>query len=75
METKTSVKKRSFDLIRISEEEGLVLRTLLNINRVGVVEKLQADELYWNEELTLEEATSMGVGICDMIMAMVDGED
>jgi hypothetical protein len=74
MDTVTTVKSRRFELIRISEEEGLVLRTLLNLNDVGVTTALLQDKLYWGNELSIEEATRIGIEICDKVMAMVDGD-
>lgn len=74
MDTQTTIEKRRFDLRRISEEEGLVLRTLLNLNEVGVANALSQDKLYWAEELSIEEATMIGVEICNKVMLMVDGD-
>ena len=74
MDTQTFVKKRSFNLSRISEEEGIILRTLLNLNEIGVEEKLMSDELYWNDNLSKEDAIKIGKELCSKIMQMVDRE-
>lgn len=75
MDTTTYIKKRSFELKHISEEEGLILRTLLNINEIGIKERLECDDLYWNGELTYEEAFKIGKELVKKILTMVDGKE
>lgn len=72
MRTNTIVKKRTFSLNEITEEEGLILRTLLNLSEKGVEEKLMSDELYWNDDISKEVAIKIGVELVDKIMKMVD---
>lgn len=70
----TIVKKRVFNLKNITEEEGLVLRTLLNIDEARIKEMLVCDEHYWDNNLSLEEAINIGRGLRDGIMEMVDSK-
>ncbi len=75
MRVNTTVKKRVFDIEAISEEEGLVLRTLLNLSEEGVREKLNDDSNYWNDDLSEDEAVIIGRGIVTTIMEMVDNKE
>ena len=72
MITSTTTGERVFNLKNISEEEGLVLRTLLNINDTGVKEMLLGDEHYWDDNLSIKEAFRIGISLRDEIMEMVD---
>ncbi len=74
MKCDTVVKKRVFTLRDITEDEGLVLRTLLNLSPEGVREKLNHDKLYWNDGISEDEAVNMGYELCEKVMEMVDGE-
>lgn len=73
METRTRVNKRTFEVV-LSEEEGLILRTLLNLNRIGVEKKLMSDKAYWEDLISYEDAITKGTAMCECIMNMVDGE-
>ena len=64
------MEKRSFCLTRISEEEGLVLKSLLNLSEEGVKQKLLVDESAWGKELPIEEAIKIGVKICKQVSDM-----
>lgn len=74
MRTDTVVEKRVFSMDAISEEEGLVLRTLLNLNEDGIRDKLKGDNLYWNDDMDEETAVKIGVELCNQIFKMVDRE-
>lgn len=71
---KTNVTKinRVFDLTDLSEKEGLILRTLLNLNEKGVHEALLSDKHYWDSKMDLNEALAIGTSLCDKIMLLVD---
>ncbi len=72
METDTIVSRRVFNLTRISEEEGLILRTLMNKSDTSIKDSLSGDEIYWNYDLKLEEAIKIGIELRDKIFKMVD---
>lgn len=72
MRCDATVKKRVFSIRDITEEEGLILRTLLNLNEEGVRNKLNRDDLYWNDDIEEEEAVAIGHKLCEEIMEMVD---
>uniref|UniRef100_A0A6M3LTK9 Uncharacterized protein n=1 Tax=viral metagenome TaxID=1070528 RepID=A0A6M3LTK9_9ZZZZ len=73
MKIKLTTTKRSFDLLGFSEAEGLILRTLLNLNEEGVAKALMADELYWSREVgDKEEAIEIGCDLVNKIMKAVD---
>lgn len=74
MRTEKINMKRVFNLYAISEEEGKVLRTLLNLSEVGVKNKLLRDRLYWCDDLKLEDAIKIGEDLCNNIMNMVDSK-
>ena len=75
MDPQTTVKKRSFDLRRISEEEGQVLCELVNLNDEKIRESLADNDLRLYEILTLDEAVVIGCELRNKIMAMVDGTE
>ena len=68
------VKTRVFNITDITEKEGLVLRTLLNLSKAGVIESLKSDSGYWEDEIEEKEAIEIGVDVCSRIMEMVDEE-
>ena len=72
MRTNTVVEKRVFSLGAISEEEGLVLRTMLNWNDDKIKDMLKSDDLYWNDNMDEETAVKIGIGLRDQIFKMVD---
>lgn len=73
MNTHTTTQRRTFDILNISEEEGVILRALLNFSVEGIKDKLQGDDLDWEEIMSQDTATHIGVALCDRISAMVDG--
>jgi len=75
MRTSVTTVKRTFDLKNITEEEGLILRTLLNLNDEGIKTRLIGDNLYWESALTLSEAMEIGRQLVKSILTMVDGYD
>lgn len=75
MRTHVTTVKRTFDIKNITEEEGLVLRTLLNLNDEGIKTRPLGDDLYWNDALTFEEAMDIGRQMVGLILKMVDGYD
>ena len=75
MNIRVTTEKRRFDITNLSESEGLVLRTLLNTSDEGLKLKLRADDLYWDSEITFEEAWKIAIEIRDSIFKAVDGED
>jgi hypothetical protein len=74
MLTQTHVKKRQFDLTKITEEEGLVLRTLVNLSDEGIRKSLLGDHNYWNDQMSLDEATATGIQLRKQIFEMMDPE-
>ena len=72
MKIKVTTTKRSFDLLDLSEAEGLILRTLLNLNEDGVSKALRADKLYWSHEVGDKEAIEIGCELVNKIMKAVD---
>lgn len=72
METNTYVKKKSYEIKRISHEEGMVLRTMLNRSDESIKETLLRDDAYWSDELTIEEALKIGIEIRNQIFEMVE---
>jgi len=74
MRTSVTTVKRTFDLKNITEEEGLVLRTLLNLNDHGIKERLMGDNGYWDDALTFSEAMEIGRQVVDSILKLVDGD-
>lgn len=73
METDVTKTCRVFKLTGISEKEGLVLRTLLNLNEKGVRDRLLGDKHYWSPEIKLGEAVAIGRNLCDSILCLIDG--
>lgn len=72
MRVSETIERRVFNF-ELTEEEGLILRTLLNLNGKGVEESLMIDEEYWNDLIkSKEEAIRIGCEICDTIMKLVD---
>ena len=69
-----TVKKRVFSIGAITEEEGKVLRTLLNLSEKGIRSKLNADRLYWVDELGEDDAVRIGNDLCQEIMNLVDNK-
>lgn len=72
MRCNSTIKKRVFSMDAITEEEGLILRTLLNLNNDGIRKSLKGDELYWSLNLDEESAVKIGCEIRDKIFKMVD---
>ncbi len=72
MRTQIIIETRVFSLSDISEKEGLILRTLLNLNEVGIREKLNGDTAYWDDVIENAEAIAIGKNLCNKIMEMVD---
>ena len=70
----TVVKNRVFTLRDISEKEGLILRTLLNLSTDRIRQVSQQDDGYWNDNITEDEAVEIGIQLRDMIFEMVDEE-
>ena len=64
--------KRTFNLRDLTEAEGLVLRTLVNLNDEGITQSLLADEDYWNHEVGNVEAVRIGCELRDKIFKAVD---
>lgn len=75
MKVNVTTEKRRFDIKSLSELEGCILRTLLNINDEGLRKSLMADDDYWNSEANIEEALSVAIEIRDKIFRAVDGHD
>lgn len=71
MRTNTEA-ERTFSFTDLSEDEAMVLRTLLNLNEHGVRKALESDEAYWDHRLDEEEAVAIGVELTDEVMAVVD---
>lgn len=74
MNTHTTIQRRKFDILNMSEEEGLILATLLNLSPDGVEDALRADDLYWADIMSLDNAMIIGIEICDTIAAMIYAE-
>ena len=74
MKFDTIVKNRVFTLMDISEKEGRILRTLLNLSTDRIRQVLQQDDGYWNDNITEDEAVEIGIQLRDMIFEMVDEE-
>lgn len=72
MKTWSTITARVFKLTNISEKEGLVLRTLLNLNSEGVRKSLEGDVVYWCDDMEIDEAISIGKELCTKVMEMVD---
>jgi len=75
MKVNVTTEKRRFDLRNLSELEGCILRTLLNLNDEALRKSLMADDDYWNNEATIDEALEVAVEIRDKIFRAVDGHD
>lgn len=75
MRTHVTMVKRTFDIKNITEEEGLVLRSLLNLNDHGIKERLMGDKGYWDGSINFSEAMDIGRQIVGLILKMVDGYD
>ena len=75
MDIETTVERRSYSLLNISEEEGEILASMLDHSNRWIRERLGEDELGAVDKLGLSEATSIGQGIRDKIRgAVVWGE-
>jgi len=74
MKVRVTTEKRRFDLLNLSEIEGRVLRTLVNINEQGLRSSLIGDDGYWNDEADLDEALGVAIELRDKIFEAVDGE-
>lgn len=72
MRTDVTKTCRVFKLTDISEKEGLILRTLLNLNEKGIRKSLMGDEHYWSPEIKLDEAVAIGINLCDKIIRLID---
>jgi len=64
----------NYEIKDLTHKEGMVLRTLLNLSELGVEKKLQNDELYWDDKMTLVEAKKIGIELVNKIITAVDGE-
>lgn len=74
MRVNATVKERVFSIDEITEKEGIVLRTLLNMSDGVVKEKLNDNGAYLINKISEEEANVIGRNIRDKIMGMVDEE-
>lgn len=72
MKTNTIIETRVFNLTDISEKEGSILRTLLNLNKKGIEVALIGDKAYWDGDMSIEDAVSIGEELRDKIAEMVD---
>lgn len=72
MRANSTTSERVFKFTDISEDEAVVLRTLLNLNEHGVRSALASDELYWNDRLDEDEAVEIGLRLCQQVIAAVD---
>ena len=61
-----------FSFENISEDEAIVLRTLLNLSEEGIRKKLNDDKLYWNDDLSEDNAVRIGLDLCESIMREID---
>jgi len=68
-------KKRTFNLMDLTEAEGLILRTLLNLNDEGIAGRVNSDDGYWEHEVSNSEAVRIGCELRDKIFKAVDWED
>ncbi len=74
MRINTTVKERVFSIDEITENEGIILSTLLNLSDKGIKENLNGDSLAWNDRMSEVQAVSIGRNICDKITEMINGE-
>jgi len=70
MDTQTTVKKRSFDLLHISEEEGAVLCALVILSDKAMRKQLET-EFMDCAAVSLDEAVRIGCELRDQINTMV----
>ena len=63
---------RVFSFENISEDEAVVLRTLLNLNEQEVRNELNNNKGYWDFNLTEETAVKIGYKLCKSIMLAID---
>lgn len=71
MRTSTTTVRR-FEFTDISEDEAVVLRTLLNLNEEAIRRKLNGDSAYWDDRMGEDEAVEIGVRLCQQVMGEVD---
>ena len=65
--------RRKFNLTNITEEEGLILRTLLNQSDGSLLISIMADKPYWEDDIkTDKEAIEIAVDLRNKIFGMVD---
>ena len=74
MNVRVTTKKRKFDLLNLSEAEGLVLRTLLNLNDERIASQVMCGPGYWEDEVGNVEAVRIGCELRDKIFEAIDGE-
>ena len=73
MDTVTYNEKRSFELLRISEEEATVLYALVNLNDEIILSRVVSD--FERHKLADDEVQAIACDVRDKIMAMVNGDD
>ena len=62
-----------FNLRDLTEAEGVVLRTLINMSDDKIKRTLESDELYWSHEIkNITDAVWIGCGLRDDIFKAVD---
>ena len=79
MKIRVTTKKRTFDLLGLTELEGIILRTLVNLGDEYIKKQLDGDDGIWLSEaqddgLTKEEVYEIGIKLRDDIFKAVDGE-
>ena len=75
MRTQVITTKRTFSFTDLTEAEGLILRTLVNLNDEAIARKLENDDLYWKHEVGNVEAVRIGCELRDKIFKAVDGDE
>ena len=56
----------------LNEEEGIILRALLNLNKLNITDNLMENKIYWDNILSKEDAIKIGGNICETITELVD---
>lgn len=72
MRADSTTRERVFRFTDISEDEAVVLRTLLNLSEKGVRKRLEADEGYWEHRLDEDEAVEIGNDLVERILGEID---
>lgn len=73
MEVQVTNTVRSFDFLRVSEEEALALYSLLNSTSDVIEAKLMRDKNHWSHHMNLQTAVKAAVDVREKIMKAVDG--